>query len=584
MEGRFGEVCEIVLRYKEHREGLVRRTVIAMIPDLAQFDPEVFVQAHLSSCMLYLLAQLKKEKERSISFVSIGKVALAVGTNINQYIESILASVTECLLTKVRGKAAAEIQVPSYQCISMLAIAVGPILTKYMHDLLDYMFNNGLTESLRQALVDLSTHIPPLLPTIQDRLLNVLSNILCDQPYLAPGAPNRCTASLLKETFINGGIQNEPRDPALIILALNTLGTFDFTGHSLHELIRECAVLYLEDEVIEIRKAASRTCCQLLAKDPACYQSSNHALQIVLEVLERLLSIGIADPDPLTRYSVLSSLDDRFDHHLSQAENVRSLFIALNDEVFEIREIAMNIIGRLTAHNPAFIMPSLRKLLIKLLTELEYAGISRQKEESAKLLGNLIGCAPKLVEPYVESILKVLLPKARDSSPSVASKVLTAIGQLCHVGNKDLLPYVDKLMEVIMETLQDQSSCSKREAALKTLAQLSSSTGWVLEPYLAYPNLLDILIEILKTEQGPAIRRETVKVMGVLGALDPYKHKMPADKISTQIAVEEDSETMSGVLLLTGPTSEDYYPSVAIKALMKVLKDPSLSVHHTAVM
>lgn len=30
----------------------------------------------------------------------------------------------------------------------------------------------------------------------------------------------------------------------------------------------------------------------------------------------------------------------------------------------------------------------------------------------------------------------------------------------------------------------------------------------------------------VKIEQAPSIRREVVKVMGVLGALDPYKQKM----------------------------------------------------------
>jgi phosphatidylinositol kinase/protein kinase (PI-3 family) len=67
---------------------------------------------------------------------------------------------------------------------------------------------------------------------------------------------------------------------------------------------------------------------------------------------------------------VLSCLDSRFDHHLAQAENLRSLFIALNDEVFEIRELAITTIGRLTIRNPAYVMPSLRKALIQLLTEL----------------------------------------------------------------------------------------------------------------------------------------------------------------------------------------------------------------------
>ena len=192
-----------------------------------------------------------------------------------------------------------------------------------------------------------------------------------------------------------------------------------FEGHMLHELVRDCAIVYLEDDNPEIRKASAVTTCQLLIKDPIAFQTSSHAMQIVSEVLEKLLIVGITDPgmvpclffylpslllngicppllhplplnvsfknlkisknflwlDPLIRQTVLESLDERFDHHLAQAENVRSLFIALNDEVFAIRELTITIIGRLTLHNPAYVMPSLRKTLIQLLTELEYSGV-----------------------------------------------------------------------------------------------------------------------------------------------------------------------------------------------------------------
>ena len=72
---------------------------------------------------------------------------------------------------------------------------------------------------------------------------------------------------------------------------------------------------------------------------------------------------------------MLSSLDDRFDYQLAHAENIRSLFIALNDETYEIREISMAILGRLTRYNPAYILPSLRKILIQSLTELEYSSV-----------------------------------------------------------------------------------------------------------------------------------------------------------------------------------------------------------------
>jgi hypothetical protein len=89
----------------------------------------------------------------------------------------------------------------------MLAQAVGPNLTKLLHDQLDLMFGCWLSESLRGALVAIARHIPPLLRTIQgetfgpktqgsdnllrdiDRLLDQLSQILSGQPYKPLGAP-----------------------------------------------------------------------------------------------------------------------------------------------------------------------------------------------------------------------------------------------------------------------------------------------------------------------------------------------------------------------------------------------------------
>ena len=62
---------------------------------------------------------------------------------------------------------------------------------------------------------------------------------------------------------------------------------------------------------------------------------------------------------------MLISLDENFDPHLAQAENLAALFIALKDEVFEIRELAVCIIGRLCSINPAHVMPFLRKMLIE---------------------------------------------------------------------------------------------------------------------------------------------------------------------------------------------------------------------------
>jgi FKBP12-rapamycin complex-associated protein len=153
--------------------------------------------------------------------------------------------------------------------------------------------------------------------------------------------------------------------------------------------------------------------------------------------------------------------------------------------------------------------------------------VARNKEESAKLLSLLVQNAQGLIKPYVDPILSVLLPKASESNPAVAATILKAIGQLATVGGEDILPYKDKLMPLIIDALQDQSSIAKREAALHTLGQLASNSGYVIDPYLEYPQLLELLQNIIRAEpqRGP-LRQETIKLMGILGALDPYRHQV----------------------------------------------------------
>ncbi|KAL1936471.1 hypothetical protein VTP01DRAFT_605 [Rhizomucor pusillus] len=582
MTDMYKDVCTIILDRKDARDQLIRKTVVTIIPTLASYDPTTFADQYLHKSMSHLLGLLRKDRDKRDAFIVIGQVALQVKSNMNPYLDAILFCIKEAL--SVKGRQRKEVEAAIFACISMLATAVGQVLTKYVHDLLDLMFNCGLSEPLVSALSTIAERIKPLSGVIQDRLLNVISITLSGQPYKQPGAPtNRNIVQPVDRPLRESG-PADAKDHEIIVHALRTLGSFDFSNHILNEFVRDCIVNYLDDDIPEIRQAAAVTCCQILVRDPICNQTSAHAIKVVGEVLEKLLTVGIADPDPVIRKTVLSSLDARFDRHLAQADNVRSLFIALNDEVFAIRETAIRIIGRLTTYNPAYVMPSLRKTLIQLLTELEYSVVSRQKEEAARLVSLLVGAAQRLTRPYIEPILKVLLPKARDPSPGVVSAVLGALGELAAVSGEDMVPHVDELMPLIMETLQDQSSSAKRDAALRTLGQLASSTGFVIEPYNKYPALLNILISILKSEQNVAIRRETVKLMGILGALDPYRHKMNAIGTSSEALADPKLASNDVTLLMMGigPSSEDYYPQVVMHSLMKILRDQSLSAHHHA--
>ncbi len=90
MNDRYREVCGLVSHYKNHREPLIRRQIVGLIPILASYAPMEFVSNYLASFMKHLEGELAKEKERNPAFLAVGKVASAVGGAINPYLPSIL--------------------------------------------------------------------------------------------------------------------------------------------------------------------------------------------------------------------------------------------------------------------------------------------------------------------------------------------------------------------------------------------------------------------------------------------------------------------------------------------------------------
>ncbi|KAK9450365.1 armadillo-type protein [Limtongia smithiae] len=589
MQKYYDTVCDTVLSYKDHKDVLVRRTVLTMMPTMASYNATEFASKYLHKCMLHLLNQLKRDRERNQIFHSIGQIAGAVHGSMGPYLDAILTSIKESLSQKGRPRKEQEKAV--FECISMLAAAVGQALTKNLNlDILDLMFACGLSEHLRATLVDLAKYIRPLTPNIQARLIKIISLSLSGRPFRIPGAPdtmppmNPEAAREYREAMLSKdgpAGTNDMKDSDLIALTMRILGTFDFKGHTFNEFVRDCVVYYLDNDSPEVRKSTALASSVLFLDDPICFQTSAHAIRVVSDVLEKLLAVAVADPVPEIRSEVLNSLGAQLDAHLSQADNVRLLFTALNDEVFDVRRAAIEIIGRLTTKNPAYVMPPLRKTLIQLLTELEYSTSNSSKEDSAKLLSILVQSTKGLIKPYVDPMIRVLLPKARDPSVATAASVIRALGELSRVGGKDLVPYIPELMPLILDILQDQSSQSKRDAALRALGQLSGSTGYVIDPLIDYPQLLDVLVSILRSETSIKTQRETVKLIGILGALDPYKHQINETVGDTS---REQSTTSTDVtLLITGlsPTnSDDYYPKVVIGILLSILRDPSLGAYH----
>lgn len=257
----------------------------------------------------------------------------------------------------------------------------------------------------------------------------------------------------------------------------------------------------------------------------------------------------------------------------------------------------------------------------------------------------LIGSAPKLVLPYTMPILNTLITQLEGSGPdsttllppdgkvrplkpppvSLAAKVegkgkrkglrslqyddgfelylLLTMGALSRVAGAELQSEVPHMLALIIKAIQSDGSPEKQLAAVSTLGRVVENTGLVVAPFRDYPVLLDVLLRMMG-EGGVTVRREVMKVLGTIGALDPHTHKLnvaelqgegklEAEGVRPQQYRKECAELAGGadqaydLLPSAGlvTSSEDYYPTVAINALMRVLRNPGLvAVHGKAVL
>ncbi|GMQ01213.1 hypothetical protein CsSME_00047925 [Camellia sinensis var. sinensis] len=601
MMSRYREVAEIVLRYLEHRDRLVRLSITSLLPRIAHFLRDRFVTNYLAICMDHFFAVLKTPAERASGFVALGEMAGALDGELVHYLPTITAHLRDAIAPR-RGKPSLE----ALSCVGSIAKAMGSAMEPHVRGLLDAMFSAGLSTTLVEALEKITVSTPSLLPSIQDQLLDCILGVLSKSyaqarpPVVAQNRGN-VTNTLQQVAELSGS--------SLVQLSLQTLACFNFKGHDLLESARDIVVVYLEDEDGAIRKDAALCCCVLVANSfsgMACarFRSSRTGgkrQRLVEEIVEKLLITAVADADVTVRHSIFSSLRENggFDDFLAQADSLSAIFAALNDEDFEVREYAISVTGRLSEKNPAYVLPALRRHLIQLLTYLKQSVDSKCREESAKLLGCLIRSCERLILPYIAPIHKALVAKLCEgtgvnANHGIISGVLVTVGDLARVGGFAMRQYIPELMPLIVEALLDGAAATKREVAVATLGQVVQSTGYVITPYNEYPLLLGLLLKLLNGELAWSTRREVLKVLGIMGALDPHLHKRNQQRLSgshgevTHAASDSGQhiQSMDELPMDLWPsfaTSEDYFSTVAINSLVRILRDASLSSYHQKV-
>jgi len=453
------------------------------------------------------------------------------------------------------------IHIAAFHCAADLIKALGSMAQPYISGLIDDMFSVGLSNDLIQCLHAIARCVPEQQSIIEDRLFQEVSTclagiksarVLCDPLLFTQSASGDSFKRTPKILIVNDGASssikhktddliiriNMSSNPSVIkglVLSLQTLGTFgDYMGRvttfdsvvPILPFVQNVAAPYLSHPSSEVRRAAALTCCVLLVPPGTLLRKriGRQSAAIIEHVLNMLLRVAISDPSPVVRLCVVRALNSRYDPFLCQVNSLQHLLLLLQDEVLATRAAGVSLLGRLALLNPAPILPAMRKFLMEIIVELQ-CGVDagRGREEATRLLVVFLRCDSlrRLIHPVLPVMIEAL--PLNGKTPRLAASAMVALGQLATTVGTSLQPWVKKVVPSILDTLQDQSSASKQRASLRTLAQIAGSTGYVIQPYIDYPKLLSQATDILPgTKRAPwSLRREVIRTLGVLGALDP---------------------------------------------------------------
>lgn len=235
----YQEICDKVLEQRQTRSPHIQQGLLTILPRMAAFNREIFSKKYLNLSINYLLMTLKgKEKDRNIAYITIGYIAVAVEKDIDRHLKNIMDAIKIALPSKdTPSKKKPTIDPTIFTCITLLGHAVKSGITEDIKEILESMFSTGLSPALTVCFRELAENVPHVKRRISDGLINMLSQVLMNKTIPTLGTPKH-NLSVPFSALTTTSSDTHQYDVQTIVLALKTLGSFNFEDQSMLEFVQ----------------------------------------------------------------------------------------------------------------------------------------------------------------------------------------------------------------------------------------------------------------------------------------------------------------------------------------------------------
>lgn len=90
MWGSFDKTCELVLKFSDHKDKCIKKSVITLIPEFSKFNRELFAKKYFDRAISIVFHFIKTSEHRAVGYLSLGEIILQMKDSIGKYLERII--------------------------------------------------------------------------------------------------------------------------------------------------------------------------------------------------------------------------------------------------------------------------------------------------------------------------------------------------------------------------------------------------------------------------------------------------------------------------------------------------------------
>ena len=497
------------------------------------------------------------------NLVLLGKVAR------KEFVEVFLGPVTRDLIADNSGKGANSLSIVS---LLRLVKAFPEFFHQFGDELLVVIETTLVTcngAPLRKAFTLLKVLLRDS-PSFREN--NVLSKLACT---LIRTLVNRSYIANVPEMFFQYPVLWSYFMPLFKSVLLKELPTIRST--ELLELLSKCPLLESSEIVSRITNLLTSQDAQIRSVVPWAFMAQSFVQGPQYEqTLYRLATMALSDPSPDVRANVLRAFPPNSYKFLTIDPIFSCLATLVKDSVFEVRNAAIELLGHLSKVNPFDVMPVLRKLLLDDLFLLDSPRPLRIKEEMTRSFHTVISAAYDILPMYSPTLCDISLRQLsftptceltyfeRQFINNINLNITKAIGYIAERDVSLIAPHIPQFVNFFFWLLQQHGPKKLKLALVTTLYVIM--TGKEKVESIDVKQIFTALEGIASKWNSRKLNVAVLKLMGFIGAIDITKE--PEIKEIMEDELPKDNEP-------------GYFASVAAKALITVLSDDSVLVHHT---